>query len=100
MGRRLYVGNFPYSISEAELQTLFESVGPVESVNIVRDNQTGQPRGFAFVEMTTDADAQSAIATLNEHQVGGRSLAVNEARPKPAFAGGGGGRARRSEPRW
>jgi len=104
MGRKLYVGNFPYSTGEAELQTLFETAGEVDSVKVVRDNQTGQPRGFAFIEMKTDADAQKAISMLNEHQVGGRALAVNEARPKPEYsgggAGGGGGRSRGREPRW
>ncbi|MBP6775465.1 MAG: hypothetical protein KA154_20930 [Gemmatimonadaceae bacterium] len=108
MGKKLYVGNFPYSTGEAELQTLFETAGAVESVKVVRDGQTGQPRGFAFIEMVTDGDAQNAIKMLHEHPIGGRALAVNEARPKPEFgggagggrgAGGGGGRPQR-EPRW
>lgn len=107
MGKKLYVGNFPYSTGEAELQTLFETSGAVESVKVVRDGQTGQPRGFAFIEMVTDADAQNAIKMLNEHPIGGRALAVNEARPKPEFAGAGGGRGagagggrQQREPRW
>lgn len=100
MGKKLYVGNFPFSTGEAELQTLFETSGAVESVKVVRDGQTGQPRGFAFIEMVTDEDAQNAIKMLNEHPMGGRALAVNEARPKPEFAGAGGGRARGREPRW
>jgi len=100
MGRKLYVGNLPYETGEAELQELFERVGTVDAVDVVRDRATGRARGFAFVEMGSDEDAQKAIAELNEHQVGGRSLTVNEARPKPAFAGGGDSHRRRSEPRW
>ena len=107
MSRKLYVGNLPYDTGEAQLQELFSRFGSVESVNVVRDMATGRARGFAFVEMATDAEAQAAIAELNESQLGGRSLTVNEARPKPAYSGGfdakvdnrGGGR-RRSEPRW
>jgi cold-inducible RNA-binding protein len=108
MGRKLYVGNLPYETGEAELQDLFAQAGTVESVKVMRDMATGRARGFAFVEMSTDEEAQSAITTLNEFQLGGRGLTVNEARPKPAYAGGGGGfgggnggdNRRRSEPRW
>src|SRR6476659_6161786 len=105
MGRKLFVGNLPYETGEAELQELFARAGTVETVKVMRDMTTGRARGFAFVEMATDDDAQKAIAELNEYQLGGRSLAVNEARPKPAFSGGGGGgyggeTRRRSEPRW
>ena len=105
MGRKLFVGNFPYETGEAELQELFARAGTGETVKVMRDMTTGRARGFAFVEMATDDDAQKAIAELNEYQLGGRSLAVNEARPKPAFSGGGGGgyggeTRRRSEPRW
>ena len=105
MGRKLYVGNLPYETGEAELQDLFAPVGTVESVTVMRDMATGRARGFAFVEMSTDEEAQKAITALNGHQLGGRGLTVNEARPKPAYAGGGGGgggdsRRRRSEPRW
>jgi RNA recognition motif-containing protein len=97
----LYVGNLPYEIGEAELQDLFARAGSVESVNIMRDQATGRARGFGFVEMSTDDEAQKAITALNGAQVGGRNLTVNEARPKVARAGGdfGGGRRRR-EPRW
>jgi cold-inducible RNA-binding protein len=91
MGRKLYVGNLPYSIGEGELQELFSKAGAVESVKVMRDTATGRARGFAFVEMSTDEDAQKAIAELNEYALGGRALAVNEARPKPAYSGGGGG---------
>ncbi len=97
MGRKLYVGNLPYEIGEAELQELFGKVGPVDSVNVMRDQSTGRPRGFAFVEMTTEEAAQTAIQGLNETQVGGRTLTVNEARPK---TGGFGGGPRSREPRW
>jgi len=102
MGRKLYVGNLPYEIGETELQDLFAKAGSVDSVTVMRDQATGRARGFAFVEMSTDAEAQTAIRDLNETQLGGRSLTVNEARPKPAYAGGfGGGESRRrSEPRW
>lgn len=102
MGRKLYVGNLPYEIGEAELQELFSRVAPVDSVNVMRDQATGRPRGFAFVEMSTEEGAQTAIRDLNESQVGGRSLTVNEARPKAARSGGfgGGGGGRRREPRW
>ncbi|HXW05195.1 MAG TPA: RNA-binding protein [Vicinamibacterales bacterium] len=101
MSRKLYVGNLPYEAGEAELHDLFARAGTVETVNVVRDMATGRARGFAFVEMSTEAEAQKAIAELNEHQLGGRALTVNEARPKPSFAGGsGGGHRRRSEPRW
>jgi cold-inducible RNA-binding protein len=103
MGRKLYVGNLPYETGEAELQELFAGSGNVDSVRVMRDMATGRARGFAFVEMATDEEAQAAITQLNEHQMGGRSLTVNEARPKPASSGGFGGgdsNRRRSEPRW
>lgn len=109
MGRKLYVGNLPYEIGEGDLQEFFSRAGTVESVNIMRDMATGRARGFAFVEMGSDSDAQNAITELNDRELGGRRLTVNEARPKPAFSGGGGGGRgngggggghRRSEPRW
>jgi len=102
MGRKLYVGNLPYEIGEAELQELFARAGSVESVRVMRDQATGRARGFGFVEMSTDEAAQQAITALNGTQVGGRNLTVNEARPQPARSGGGfgGGGHRRREPRW
>jgi RNA recognition motif-containing protein len=106
MARKLYVGNLPYETSEQDLQTLFTGAGSVESVNMIRDMATGRARGFAFVEMATDEDAQSAIKMLNNHDLGGRNLTVNEARAKTTGGGGGfgggdgNGRRRRSEPRW
>jgi len=102
MGRKLYVGNLPYEVGETELQELFGRSGAVDSVNVMRDHMTGRARGFAFVEMRTDEEAQKAITALNGTQVGGRSLTVNEARPKTERSGGGGfgGGHRRREPRW
>jgi len=104
MARKLYVGNLPYDTSDQDLHALFAGAGTVESVNLMRDMATGRARGFAFVEMATDEEAQTAISTLNNHDLGGRNLTVNEARPKTAgggFGGGGNGDGRRrSEPRW
>src|SRR5512140_3183344 len=91
MGRKLYVGNLPYEVGEAELQTLFAEAGSVETVTVMRDERTGRARGFAFVEMSSDEEAQKAIDQLNAREVGGRNLTVNEARPKPSHSGGGGG---------
>ena len=116
MGRSLYVGNLPYSATEEELTELFSRAGKVESVRVMRDMATGRARGFAFVEMASDEDAQKAITEFNEQQMQGRALVVNEARPKPEGGGFGGGRGRggggrsyddgdfsggrRKEPRW
>jgi RNA recognition motif-containing protein len=93
MGRRLYVGNLPYSTTEDQLTELFSRAGKVDSVRVMRDMATGRARGFAFVEMSSDDEAQKAISELHEHQMEGRALVVNEARPKPegGFGGGGGG---------
>ncbi len=110
MGRKLYVGNLPYSAGEQDLEQLFAGCGTVESVKIMRDMATGRARGFGFVEMATDEEAQKAIEQLHDHSFGGRNLTVNEAKPMPArtggggggFGGGGGGRGGggRREPRW
>ena len=105
MGRKLYVGNLPYTASEQDLQDLFAQAGAVDSVNVMRDMATGRARGFAFVEMGSDADAQKAIDQFNNTDFGGRNLTVNEARPKTSAGGGGGyggggGGGRRREPRW
>jgi len=91
MGRKLFVGNLPYETGEVELQELFGRVGPVESVTIMRDMATGRARGFGFVEMGSDEDAQKAIAELAQTQLGGRTLTINEARPRPERGPGGGG---------
>jgi len=108
MSRKLYVGNLPFTTDETQLTELFAQAGTVDSVNVVRDRETGRARGFAFVEMGTDEEAQQAINKLNSYELGGRALTVNEARPKTegGFGGGGGYGAgggdsrRRSEPRW
>lgn len=122
MGRRLYVGNLPYSTTDEELNGLFSRAGTVESVRVMRDMATGRARGFAFVQMASDEDAQRAITEFHQFQLDGRALVVNEARPKPEFSasagrggyggggggdfegggdyGGGGGGNRRREPRW
>jgi RNA recognition motif-containing protein len=94
MGRRLYVGNLPYSATEDQLSDLFGQAGKVDSVRVMRDMATGRARGFAFVEMGSDDDAQKAISQFHEHQMEGRALVVNEARPKPEGGFGGGGGAR------
>jgi RNA recognition motif-containing protein len=101
MSTKLYVGNLPFDTTEAALQALFEKAGGVSTVTIVRDRATGQARGFAFVEMSDLEGARRAISDLDRHQLGGRSLTVNEARPMPARAGGGGfGGRQRREPNW
>jgi RNA recognition motif-containing protein len=89
MSRKLYVGNLPFTTDETQLQELFAQAGNVESVSVVRDRETGRARGFAFVEMSSDEDAQKAINQLNSHELGGRALTVNEARPKTSGGGGG-----------
>lgn len=95
MAIRLYVGNLPFSISEQEVEELFRQIGVVESTNLVTDRDTGRSRGFAFVEMDSREAAEAAIAALNGHEIDGRALTVNEARPREDRAprGGGGGRS-------
>jgi len=87
---KLYVGNCSFDITEQQLRDLFSPYGEVTSVNVITDRDTGRPRGFAFVEMASDAEAQAAIKGVNGTEHGGRTLKVNEAKPKPE--GGGGGR--------
>jgi RNA recognition motif-containing protein len=102
MSTKLYVGNLPYQTTESDLQALFEAAGQVSTINIVRDRATGQARGFAFVEMNDVEGARRAIAELDQHAYGGRSLTVNEAKPMTPRGNGdgfGGGRQRR-ESRW
>src|SRR2546421_10099629 len=94
MSRKLYVGNLPYEVGETELHELFGRAGAVESVNVMRDQATGRARGFAFVEMSTDEEAQKAIHELNAFQLGGRRLTAHHARPTPPSGGYGGGPAR------
>ena len=129
MARKLYVGNLPFSAGETELQELFSQAGAVDSVKVMRDMATGRARGFAFVEMASDDDAQKAIDKFHNFEFGGRNLTVNEARPRPersggfgggggyggggggrgggggfggggGYGGGGGGKGGRREPRW
>lgn len=97
--KNIFVGNLDFGATEQSIRALFEPYGAVERVNIVTDRDTGQPRGFAFVEMTNVNEADRAISALNGTNLGGRALNVNEARPKPDRGGGGGPRQRRP-PRW
>jgi len=89
--KNIYVGNLDFGTTEDQLKTAFEPYGVVDKVTLVRDRATGQPRGFAFVEMQNDAEGEKAIAALNGSNLGGRNLNVNEARPKMERSGGGGG---------
>lgn len=92
MGSKIYVGGLPYSATEQQLSDLFAAHGAVASARIITDKFTGQSRGFGFVEMSSDAEAQAAITALNGSEMGGRTLTVNEARPQEPRTGGGGGR--------
>jgi cold-inducible RNA-binding protein len=92
MSMKLYVGNLSHQMSEEELNTLFSEAGHVASAKIITDRQTGQPRGFGFVEMETKLEGQKAISILNGRSVDGRPLAVNEAKPQQRGSFGGGGR--------
>ncbi len=97
--KNLYVGNLPHSTTESDLRTVFEAHGAVEKVSIVTDRETGRARGFGFVEMTNPAEADKAVAALDGSELGGRTLKINEAKPKTdrpksggqRFGGGGGG---------
>jgi cold-inducible RNA-binding protein len=92
MSMKLYVGNLPHQMTEEELNILFSEAGHVASAKIINDRQTGQPRGFGFVEMETKLEGQKAISILNGRSVDGRPLAVNEAKPQQRSSSGGGGR--------
>lgn len=94
MGKRLYVGNLSYSINNSSLEELFSQFGAVQSAEVVQDRDTGRSKGFGFVEMADDNGAQEAIQGLNEKEVDGRPLTVNEARPREPRSGGGGGGGR------
>ena len=94
MGKKLYVGNLSYQVSDTDLQMLFESHGTVLSAQVISDRDTGRSKGFGFVEMESDEQAQAAITALNGQDHDGRQLTVNEARPRTDRGGGGGGRGR------
>ena len=97
MGRKLYVGNLPYSATEESLESAFSQHGTVESVKLIVNRDTGQSKGFGFVEMSSDAEANAAISALNGADLDGRPMTVNEARPqanRPGGGRGGGGRGR------
>ena len=98
MGNKLYVGNLPYSYRDSDMEQAFSQFGSVSSAKVMMERDTGRSKGFGFVEMGNDAEAQAAIAGMNGQQVGGRGLVVNEARPMEArpprsggYGGGGGG---------
>ncbi len=91
MNKKLYVGGLPYSVTEDKLQEIFSAHGTVESARVITDRFTGRSRGFGFVEMSSEEEAQKAIDSLNESDLDGRSLTVNEARPQENRGGGGGG---------
>jgi cold-inducible RNA-binding protein len=95
--KNIFVGNLSFGATETEVRALFEAYGAVDRVNIITDRDTGQARGFGFVEMNSNSEADRAIAELNGREVSGRALNVNEARPKTerGFGGGGGGRGNR-----
>ena len=96
MNKKLYVGSLPYSVTEDQLRDMFTEFGALESVRIITDKYTGQSKGFGFVEMANEEDAQKAIDGVNGREMNGRTLVVNEARPeeKRSFGGGGGGGGR------
>src|SRR5438067_4428945 len=91
MGKKLYVGNLGYGVTDSDLAKMFEAHGTVQSAQVIMDRDTGRSKGFGFVEMGSDQEAQAAIAALNGVEKDGRALTVNEARPKPEGGGGRGG---------
>ena len=91
MGRRLYVGNLSYDVSSSDLEQMLGAHGTVESAEVISDRMSGRSKGFGFVEMSSDDEAQAAITALNGQEHGGRALTVNEAKPREPRSGGGGG---------
>jgi RNA recognition motif-containing protein len=91
VGKKLYVGNLPYTVSDSDLQNIFSQHGTVQSAQVIIDRDTGRSKGFGFVEMGSDDEAQAAISAMNGQEVNGRALTVNEARPREDRGGGGGG---------
>jgi len=100
--KNIFVGNLSFGATEDSIRSLFEGYGAVDRVNVVTDRDTGQARGFAFVEMANDGEGERAIAALNGQELGGRALTINEARPREARGGGGygGGSGQRQNRRW
>src|SRR6516165_5269105 len=94
MGRKLYVGNLGYAVTDSDLTKMFEPHGTVESAQVIMDRDTGRSKGFGFVEMKTEQEAQAATAALNGQDVGGRALTVNEAKPRTEGGRGGSGGGR------
>jgi RNA recognition motif-containing protein len=92
VGKKLYVGNLTYQVREEDLEQLFSQFGTVQSAQIIQDRETGRSKGFGFVEMDTEAEAQAAIQGLHDQEHNGRRLTVNEAKPREDRGGGGGGR--------
>ena len=92
MGKKLYVGNLSYEVSTSDLESLFSPHGTVESAQVIEDRSTGQSKGFGFVEMSSDGEAQAAMSALDGQDHGGRALKVNEAKPRESRGGGGYGR--------
>ncbi len=90
MGKKLYVGNLSYDVSSSDLEQMFSAHGTIESAQVIEDRSTGRSKGFGFVEMSSDSEAQAAIDALNGQDHGGRALTVNEARPREPRSGGGG----------
>ena len=95
MNKKLYVGNLPFEMTDSKLEEMFSGAGKVESASVVRDRATGQARGFAFVEMATEEEAQKAISMFDQYQMDGRTITVSEARPQKERQGGGGGGGQR-----
>ena len=91
MGKKLYVGNLSYDMTSSAMEALFTPHGTVQSAEVIQDRETGRSKGFGFVEMSSDAEAQAAIRALNGQQQDGRALTVNEAKPREPRSGGGGG---------
>jgi RNA recognition motif-containing protein len=94
MGKKLYVGNLAYAVTDADLEQMFAAHGTVQSAQVIMDRDTGRSKGFGFVEMGSDQEAQTAIAAMNGKEMDGRALTVNEARPREERGGGGGGGGR------
>jgi RNA recognition motif-containing protein len=90
LGRKLYVGNLAYQVNDADLEQLFSEFGTVQSAQVIQDRDTGRSKGFGFVEMSSEAEAQAAIQGLHDQEVSGRRLTVNEAKPREPRGGGGG----------